>query len=93
MDVMQTLRERLSTLQPQTLELYDDSAEHAGHAGAMSGGGHFQVLVVSERFDGLPPIARHRLVYAAVGDLMQRQVHALAIKALTPAELARTFPD
>lgn len=93
MDVMQALRERLATLEPETLELHDDSREHAGHAGAQGGGGHYEVLISTARFEGLAPLARHRMVYTAVGDLMRRQVHALAIKAYTPAELARLFPD
>lgn len=91
MDVMQTLRERLATLEPETLELYDDSRDHAGHAGAQAGGGHFEVLIASERFNGLSAVARHRMVYSAVGDMMRRHVHALAIKAYTPQELAQLF--
>lgn len=91
MDVMQALRERLATLEPHTLELYDDSRDHAGHAGAQGGGGHYQLLIASPRFEGLTAVARHRMVYSAVADLMRREVHALAIKAYTPAELSRLF--
>jgi BolA protein len=75
------------------IQIYDDSAEHVGHAGAASGGGHYQLIVVSRRFDGQARVARHRLVYQALGDLMQRQVHALAITALTPEELREVFPE
>lgn len=82
------IRERLSTLSPRTLEIYDDSHEHAGHAGAKeSGGGHFQVLLVSDQFEVKNQVARHRLVYQAVSDLMPGRIHALAIRAYTLSEL------
>jgi BolA family transcriptional regulator, general stress-responsive regulator len=86
------LEQRLAALEPELIQIYDESAEHAGHAGAASGGGHYQLIVVSRRFEGQAPVVRHRLVYQAVGDLMQRQVHALAITALTPEELREVFP-
>ena len=73
-------------LQPQLLEVEDDSARHAGHAGARDGRGHFNVTVVSSAFEGLGPLARHRAVYAAVGTLMETDIHALSIVARTPAE-------
>ena len=85
------LEQRLAALEPELIQIYDESAEHAGHAGAASGGGHYQLIVVSRRFEGQARVARHRLVYQAVGDLMQRQVHALAITALTPEELREVF--
>ena len=71
---------------PVSLEVVDDSARHAGHEGARDGRGHFNVEIVSDRFAGLGPVARHRAVYAAVGDMMETDVHALSIKARTPAE-------
>ena len=71
---------------PQRLEVEDDSHRHAGHAGARDGRGHFNVSIVSEAFVGKPPLARHRAVYAALGEMMQTDIHALAIKAQTPAE-------
>ena len=71
---------------PLQLEVKDDSHRHAGHAGARDGRGHFNVAIVSEAFAGKPPLARHRAVYAALGDMMQTDIHALAIKAQTPAE-------
>ncbi len=71
---------------PQRLEVEDDSHRHAGHAGARDGRGHFNVSIVSEAFAGKPPLARHRAVYAALGEMMQTDIHALAIKAQTPAE-------
>ena len=86
------LEQRLAALEPELIQIYDESAEHAGHAGAASGGGHYQLIVVSRRFEGQARVARHRLIYQAVGDLMQRRVHALAITALTPEELREVFP-
>ena len=81
------IERRLQTaLAPQDLMVEDDSAAHAGHAGAASGGGHFNVLIVSQAFAGKNPLARHRLVYEAVGDMMQHDIHALSIRAYTPDE-------
>jgi BolA protein len=77
-----------AALAPVALDVRDDSHKHAGHAGARDGRGHFAVLVVSEAFAGLAPLARHRKVYAALGGLMQTDIHALAIEARTPAEAA-----
>ena len=75
-----------ATLDPVLLEVEDDSHRHAGHAGARDGRGHFNVLIVAEAFAGMAPLARHRAVYAALGDMMQTDIHALSIKARTPAE-------
>ena len=75
-----------AALQPLELEIVDDSHLHAGHAGAADGRGHFSVHVISERFAGLPVVRRHRLVYAAVGDMMITDIHALSIRALAPGE-------
>ena len=85
MTTQDELTARLQTLAPSKLEIIDESHLHAGHAGN-TGGGHFKVLIVSEQFAGLLPLKRHRLVFAAVGDLMQQQIHALSIDAKTPAE-------
>lgn len=71
---------------PQDLDIIDDSAGHAGHAGAASGGGHFNVLIVAQVFAGKAPLARHRMVYAALDDMMGQDIHALSIQALTPEE-------
>lgn len=73
-------------LAPVSLEIEDESHRHAGHAGARDGRGHFRVDVVSQAFAGLGPLARHRAVYDAVGDLMTTDIHALAIRARTPDE-------
>lgn len=74
-----------AALDPLSLHLRDDSAGHAGHAGAREGG-HYYLEIVSSRFAGLPRVARHRLVYDAVADLMQKGIHALAIDARAPDE-------
>ena len=71
---------------PASLDVVDDSARHAGHAGARDGRGHFNVDIVSEAFAGMAPIARHRAVYAALGEMMTTDIHALAIRARTPDE-------
>lgn len=66
------------------IELEDDSHRHAGHAGAASGGGHFNLRIASSAFAGLAPLARHRAVYAALAAMMPGEIHALAIEARTP---------
>lgn len=89
MNRIETLRAALSTgLRTEQIEIEDESHLHAGHAGARSGRGHFRVRVVSETFEGLSLIQRHRAIYAALGELMQTEIHALSIQALTPAEAA-----
>ncbi|MEB1608804.1 BolA family protein [Xanthomonas arboricola] len=75
-----------AALVPTELEVVDDSHRHAGHAGARDGRGHFNVRVVSAAFAGKPPLARHRAVYAAVGEMMQTDIHALSIEAIAPGE-------
>ena len=74
-------------LQPVALEVHDDSAAHAGHAGARDGKGHYSMRIVSPRFVGLRALARHRLVNQAVVELFKTEVHALAIEALAPEEV------
>lgn len=86
MNRVELLRERLqNALQPSLLEIRDDSALHVGHAGAREGGGHFHVTIASQSFAGQGTLARHRLVYAAVADLMPHSIHALSIDARLPA--------
>ena len=80
------LRERLTQLDPTRIEIIDESAKHAGHAGS-GGGAHFRLLIVSPRFAGLNTLARHRLVTGAVGELMRSEIHALSITARTPEEV------
>jgi BolA protein len=81
----QRLRERLeSRFAPAQLTVEDESHLHEGHAGAASGQSHFRVRIVAEAFRGIPSVARHRLIYAAVDDLMKSDIHALAIEARAP---------
>jgi intracellular septation protein len=83
----QRLRERLqSRFAPAQLTIEDESHMHAGHAGAADGHSHFRIRIVAEAFRGIPTLARHRLVYAAVDDMLKSDIHALAIEALAPAE-------
>ena len=84
------IRERLSGLAPDALEVFDDSRDHAGHAGAKDGGGHYQLVIVSRQFAGKNALARHRLVYEALSDLMPKRIHALAIRTHA-ARIRRTF--
>jgi BolA protein len=74
------------SLQPELLNITDDSHQHAGHAGAATGRGHFSVKIISAAFSGKSPVQRHRLVYAALGKLMQTDIHALAIEARASGE-------
>ena len=75
---------------PLHLDVIDDSARHAGHAGASNGAGHYRVRILSERFRGLPVLARHRLVYETLRDLIPAEIHALSIEADAPGERAST---
>lgn len=85
---VEQMRERLvAALAPSELAIEDESHRHAGHAGARDGRGHFRVQIVSAAFRGQLPLARHRAVYAALGELMQTDIHALAIDARAPEEL------
>lgn len=86
-DRLAMIRARIEeSLVPAEVEVTDESHLHKGHAGARDGRGHFRVRVVSDRFSGLKPLQRHRLVYEAVGDLMQTDIHALAVAAFTEVE-------
>ena len=87
-DLPDRIRASLATLAPERLDVRDDGALHVGHAGA-AGGGHFTLTIVSARFEGANRVARHRMVYDALGPLMHSGIHALAIDARTPAEAAR----
>lgn len=80
-DRVSVIRDRLtSALQPTSLEVIDESHLHAGHAGARDGRGHFRVRIASPRFAGLPALARHRLIYEALGELMETDIHALSVE-------------
>ena len=85
-DRAQRIRLALESLQPLQIRLQDDSHKHAGHAGARDGRGHFSLFIVSRRFEGLSPVKRHQAVYAVLSDLLESDIHALAIQARTPDE-------
>ena len=86
MSTPEMIRERLSPLSPERLEIEDESARHAGHEGAKGGGGHYRLIIVSSQFEGQSAIARHRLVLNLLGEMMQKEIHAISIKAYTPSE-------
>jgi BolA protein len=86
MNVAHSIEQKLAALQPSRLELVDDSALHAGHEGAKGGGGHYRLTIISEQFSGKNTVARHRMIYAALGPMMRQQIHALAIRAYAPDE-------
>ena len=87
--MVELLRERLASLQPLSLIIEDESHRHAGHAGHAGAkeGGHYDLQIVAAAFTGKNTVARHRMIYAATGDLMQRGIHALSIRALAPGEV------
>jgi BolA protein len=81
------IEQQLACLQPESLEVLDESGQHMGHEGARGGGGHFRLIIVSKAFCGKTRQARHRLIYEALGPLLQKDIHALAIKAYAPEEI------
>lgn len=86
-DLISRMRRRLGCLDAASVELFDESEGHIGHAGYREGGSHFRLEIVSRRFEGKSTVARHRMVYEALGALMHDEIHALAIRARTPDEL------
>ena len=87
MNTEQQMKQKLSVLAPESMEILDESGQHLGHEGAKSGGGHYQLIIVSKKFSGKPIMARHRMVYAALDEMMYKDIHALSIKAYTPDEI------
>lgn len=85
-ETVELLRQRLQSLNPLSVVIEDESHRHAGHAGAREGG-HYELLIIAEAFAGKNTVARHRLIYDAVGDLMRRGIHALSIRAFAPGEV------
>ena len=83
---IERMRAALQALQPSRLEIIDESHKHAGHEGARDGRGHFALDIVADQFEGMASLARHRLVYQALGEMMQSDIHALSIRARTTAE-------
>ncbi len=86
-NTLERIEQRLAVLTPDSVELIDDSEKHAGHAGAKGGGGHFQLIIVSPLFEGKSSQVRHRMIHAALGEMLEREIHALSIKAYTPDEI------
>ena len=85
MNLVETIKTRLSILNPVSLEIQDDSALHAGHAGN-TGGGHYSITIVSSQFSQKSQIMRHRLIYQALTDLIPQQIHAISILAISPTD-------
>ena len=85
-EIQSKMRARLAALNPTVLEIIDESHKHAGHAGARDGGGHYVLNIVSAQFSGKNTVARHRMIYSALGELMKREIHALTILARAPDE-------
>ena len=94
MTVAAEIRRRLEVLAPSRLELLDESAQHAGHAGASPGGNtHWKLTIVSASFAGTSTVARHRMIYQALGELMNKPIHALSIDAKAPGEPGAPTPS
>ena len=88
MTLIEDIENRLrAKLEVEAFQLHDDSEAHKGHAGAASGGGHFDLMLVSPNFEGLRRVRRHQLVYDALSDLLPTRIHALSIDARSPSEL------
>ena len=81
------MQQKLSKLNPESLEILDDSGQHAGHEGARGGGEHYRLTIVSQQFAGKPVQRRHRMVYEALGQMMKSEIHALSIQAYAPEEI------
>ncbi len=87
MSRIEKMRTRLTSLNPVSLEIIDESHKHAGHAGARDGAGHYLLQIVTSEFTGKGTLARHRMIYSALGEMMQGEIHALNIQAKTPDEV------
>ena len=87
MTTAELMQQKLSKLNPQSLEILDESSKHVGHEGARAGGGHYQLVIVPGEFSGKPMQLRHLMVYDALGPMMKKEIHALAIKAYAPGEI------
>jgi BolA family transcriptional regulator, general stress-responsive regulator len=87
LNTQERMQQGLAALAPECLDIQDESAAHAGHAGAQGGGGHYSLMIVSPQFAGKLTVARHRMIYDALKDLMQKEIHALSIQAYSPDEV------
>ena len=85
MNLVETIKTRLASLEPLSIEILDNSALHAGHAGN-TGGGHFSITIVSSQFSQKSQIMRHRLIYQALTDLIPQHIHAVSILAISPTD-------
>lgn len=86
MSTPEKIRERLAPLSPERLEIEDESARHAGHEGAKGGGGHYRLTIVSARFADKSLLARHRMINELLGEMLQKEIHAISIKSHAPGE-------
>lgn len=86
MSTPEKIRERLAPLSPERLEIEDESARHAGHEGAKGGGGHYRLTIVSAQFADKSLLARHRMINELLGEMLQKEIHAISIKAHAPGE-------
>lgn len=87
MTTVERIERQLAELRPESLEILDESAAHVGHEGARAGSGHYRLVIVSKAFEGKPVQLRHRMVYDALGAMMNGEIHALAIAAYAPGEI------
>jgi|TARA_B110000263_G_scaffold175865_1_gene153738 BolA protein len=87
MSIIRTIKQKLTFLSPEKIEIIDESRKHIGHEGAKDGGGHFLLTIVSGNFYKKSTIERHRIIYDALGEMVGRDIHALSIKAYTPEEI------
>ncbi|MBL6735567.1 MAG: BolA family transcriptional regulator [Burkholderiales bacterium] len=87
MTTIDQMKDRLARIRPTSVDIFDDSASHAGHAGVQeTGGGHYELSIVSEAFSGKTTLQRHRMIYECLADLMPGKIHALSIQAFAPEE-------
>jgi BolA protein len=84
---IELIRQKLAVLDPEQIQIVDESARHAGHEGAKSSGGHYLLTIVSREFFGKSTLVRHRLVYTVLKEMMHKDIHALSVKAYTPEEI------
>ena len=87
MNNIETMRNKLLSLDPVSIDIVDESHKHAGHAGAKDGGGHYLLKIITPKFAGMTTMARHRMIYSALGEMIKRDIHALNIQAKTPDEV------
>jgi BolA protein len=87
MSTIKLIKQKLAALNPEKIEILDESAKHEGHEGAKNGGGHFLLTIVSCDFSEKSTMVRHRMIHAALGEMMNKDIHALSIKAYTPEEI------